>query len=214
MAEIEIGGLRLRLHPSESRFWGAFGAWLLFLAGATGVATTLATAHALSSFGQLEQVPSVIALRNLHELGPSAVSSAAVFALITWGHLLGEKLLAERWHRGVVRASWAAIVGLPVAWLTVAVASFATTRAAYALSWQKCWSAANRFLGPMDFAIGGAILAAELAAIFLLSFGSLPRLARSRWPLPLKIGVAWMVLLLLRTAATALVASTFPVPRL
>jgi hypothetical protein len=214
MAEIEIGGVRLRLDPSESRFWRAFGAWLLFLAGATGVATTLVTAHALSSFGQLEQVPSVIALRNIRELGPSAVSSAALFALITWGHFMSEKLLAARWHRGVVRASLAAVVGLPVAWLSVAVASFATTRAAYALSWQKCWSAANRFLGPIDFAIGGAILAAELAAIFLLSFGSLPRLARSRCPLPLKIGLAWIVLLLLRAAVTALVTSVFPVPRL
>jgi hypothetical protein len=47
-----------------------------------------------------------------------------------------------------------------------------------------------------------------------LEIGGVPRLARSRWPLPLKIGLAWVVLLLLRAGVTALVASIFPAPRL
>ena len=214
MVEVDIGGVRLRLDPSESRFWRALGAWLLVLSAATGVAVTLATAHALSPFVPMTRVPSVMALRNLRELGPGAVSSAVTFALVTWGHFLDEKPLRDRCRRGLARAALASVAGLPIAWLTVALASLATTRAAYALPWRDCWSAALQFITPTDFAISVAVLVVEMGAIFGLSFRSLPRLARARWPLPLKLFVAWLFLLLVRLVLIAFVAIAFAEPPL
>jgi hypothetical protein len=113
-----------------------------------------------------------------------------------------------------LRASIAALAGLPVAWLTVAISSFATNRAAQGLTWRDAWFAATRFVDPTDFAIGAAILVAQLAVILLLSFASLPWITRTRWPLPIKIFLAWICLLLLRTVFAALGTSIFPVSRL
>jgi hypothetical protein len=72
-------------------------------------------------------------------------------------------------------------------------------------------------LAPFPGALSGpcrAVLVAEMGAIFGLSFGALPRLARAPWPLVVKLFVAWIFLLLLRFVLIAFVAIAFAEPPL
>lgn len=178
--------------PTPIKFWRALAVCVPLFAVLGGVAITLNAAPALVKFGPQKLVPQYAALSIVRVTAAGIAVSAVVVALVAWAH--GTQVVELRRRlRGMLGPALAGCVGaLPVAGLLALFSSFAVMTIAYGMSWDAFQSAATEILRPADLIAAFGTLALNTLILGGLAWGALPLLARSLWPLWVKLVIAWI----------------------
>jgi hypothetical protein len=189
--------------PDWLRPWRLLAIWSVVIASILGAAIILQIGFALSEFGALESVPSVVSLSIVRKLGASAATSSVVFALVHWTHRYKPDQLQKCLRRGLVWGFSAGIVTLPIVIMVSLASSFGTGLVVYGIDWPTFSSAAAHTLMPVDFAVGlGTAIATGLFLTLVVGF-VLPIFARLSWNLPAKLSATWAVLVAINVLFSA-----------
>ena len=183
---------------SYRRFWLAFAAWLAGLACVAGSTTVFEFVFGLRKFGGMEYTSRVHALSLVREVSAGSVSSAALFAWITWAHGVEAAVVRSRFKGLALRVLLSAPVAHGVGVVLGTLAGFVVGVFAFEISPEMWIDGYRRVLGPADWAVGVGLAISGLAVVIIVSFLMMPRLARVVWGLPRKIVTVWTALFVLR----------------